>query len=189
MNKILVLLALVSPMCFAEWRLNGGESHLSFISIKNGLIAEVHRFESLHGGVNGEGQASVNIGLASLETNIPIRNDRMKSMLFDTDRYALATATGQLDLSQYTDLEPGQSVVTNVDFLIDLHGIVQSMSATVKVTRTGNATWHVVSIRPLVLNATAYNLTEGIEALRAIAGLTEITPVVPVTFSLQFSKI
>ena len=188
MNKILLLFVLVSPVCLAEWQLNSDESHLSFISIKNGLVAEVHLFKSLSGDVSGEGQATINVELASLETNIPIRNDRMKSMLFEVQRYATATAKAMLDMSQYTDLTPGQSAESRVDLSLDLHGVSQQMFAVVKVTRTDQEIWQVTSIEPLVLNAVSHNLAEGIEALRSVAGLKEITPVVPITFSLQFNS-
>ena len=83
MNKWLILCVFIAPTCVADWVLDSENSHLSFVSIKNGVVAEVHRFDTLRGGVNDNGTAALKIGLASVETNIPIRNDRIKSMLFD----------------------------------------------------------------------------------------------------------
>ena len=188
MNKILIVFVLVSPACLADWRLDSNNSHLSFISIKNGLVAEAHRFDSLSGGVTREGRVTVNIDLLSLETNIPIRNDRMKSLLFEVDSYATATAKALVEISEYANLAPSQSVISKIGMSFDLHGVSQSIYPVVKVIRVDQKIWQVMSIEPLVLNAATHNLMEGIEALRAIAGLKEITPVVPITFSLQFSK-
>ena len=163
-------------------------SHLSFVSIKNGVFAEVHRFESLAGGVNEEGDAAVRIGLASVETNIPIRNERLKSMLFEIATFSLATVNTKLNMSDFISLPPGASLLALVSLNINLHGIDGKIPASVKVTRSSENVWHVVSIQPLILDASNYKLAAGIESLRAVAGLNDITTVVPVTFSLEFTR-
>ena len=188
MKKLFFLVMCIPYMCAADWILISENSHLSFVSIKNDLIAEVHRFDVLTGGISAEGLATVEIDLASLDTNIPIRNDRMKSLLFEVDSYATATAKALVEISEYANLEQSQSVISKIDMSFDLHGVSQSMYPMVKVIRVDQKIWQIMSIEPLVLNAATHNLMEGIEALRAVAGLKEITPVVPITFSLQFSK-
>ena len=188
MNKLVALFIIFSPLCAADWRLNSDSSHLSFVSIKNGMFAEVHRFESLTGGVNEEGDAAVRIGLASVETNIPIRNERLKSMLFEIATFPLATVNTKLNMSDFISLPPGASRLALVSLNINLHGIDGKIPASVKVTRSSESVWHVVSIQPLILDASNYKLAVGIESLRTIAGLNDITTVVPVTFSLEFTR-
>ena len=46
----------------------------------------------------------------------------------------------------------------------------------------------VVTRQPLVLDARAYGLGDGIEALRTLAGLAQLAPTVPVTFTLLLRK-
>ncbi|MAI42412.1 MAG: hypothetical protein CMP95_08125 [Gammaproteobacteria bacterium] len=188
MNKLVALFIIFSPLCAADWRLNSDSSHLSFVSIKNGVFAEVHRFKSLTGGVNEEGDAAVRIGLASVETNIPIRNERLKSMLFEIATFSLATVNSKLNMSDFISLPPGASLLALVPLNINLHGIDGKIPASVKVTRSSESVWHVVSIQPLILDASNYKLAAGIESLRAIAGLNDITTVIPVTFSLEFTR-
>ena len=183
--SLLITVASVQPAS-AEWKLNENNSHLSFVSIKNNAVAEVNRFESLSGAVTVAGEATVNIALDSIETNIPIRNDRMKTMLFQTGIFTRASVSTQLDIPVFRDLETGASISAELSLELNLHGIMGKVPAKVRVTRAQKDTWLVNSIQPLIINAPGYQLAEGIEALRNIAGLQSITPVIPVTFILEF---
>ena len=188
MRKYFLIYMFFVPSCLAEWTLDSDNSYLSFVSIKNGVVAEVHRFDALSGIVKQDGSAVVKVGLASVETNIPIRNDRLKSMLFDVENFSLATVSAQLKIDEFDGLPQGTSLLRSIPIGINLHGMNGTMSASVKVTRTQENLWHVLSVQPLILNAGNYNLLGGIESLRAIAGLNEITSVIPITFSLEFSS-
>ena len=183
--SLLITVASVQPAS-AQWKLNENNSHLSFVSIKNNAVAEVNRFESLSGAVTVAGEATVNIALDSIETNIPIRNDRMKTMLFQTGIFTQASVSTQLDIPVFRDLETGASISAELSLELNLHGIMGKVPARVRVTRAQKNTWLVNSIQPLIINAPGYQLAEGIEALRNIAGLQSITPVIPVTFILEF---
>ena len=185
--SLLITVASVQPAS-AQWKLNENNSHLSFVSIKNNAVAEVNRFESLSGAVTVAGEATVNIALDSIETNIPIRNDRMKTMLFQTGIFTQASVSTQLDIPVFRDLETGASISAELSLELNLHGIMGKVPAKVRVTRTQKDTWLVNSIQPLIINAPGYQLAEGIEALRNIAGLQSITPVIPVTFILEFTE-
>ncbi len=185
--SLLITVAFVQPAS-AEWKLNENNSHLSFVSIKNNAVAEVNRFESLSGAVTVAGEATVNIALDSIETNIPIRNDRMKTMLFQTGIFTQASVSTQLDIPVFRDLETGASISAELSLELNLHGIMGKVPARVRVTRTQKDTWLVNTIQPLIINAPGYQLAEGIEALRNIAGLQSITPVIPVTFILEFTE-
>ncbi len=185
--SLLITVASVQPAS-AQWKLNENNSHLSFVSIKNNAVAEVNRFESLSGAVTVAGEATVNIALDSIETNIPIRNDRMKTMLFQTGIFTQASVSTQLDIPVFRDLETGASISAELSLELNLHGIMGKVPARVRVTRAQKDTWLVNSIQPLIINAPGYQLAEGIEALRNIAGLQSITPVIPVTFILEFTE-
>ena len=70
----LLTLSLVTQ---ARWQLDSDASNLSFISIKNGTIVETHTFSTLSGEVGNDGNAAVIIALSSVQTLIPIRDERM----------------------------------------------------------------------------------------------------------------
>ena len=109
-------------------------------------------------------------------------------MLFDVENFSLATVSAQLKIDEFDGLPQGTSLLRSIPIGINLRGMNGTMSASVKVTRTQENLWHVLSVQPLILNAGNYNLLGGIESLRAIAGLNEITSVIPITFSLEFSS-
>ena len=44
------------------------------------------------------------------------------------------------------------------------------------------------TVKPIVVSADQFDLGNGVEALREIAGLANITPTVPVSFTLVFAK-
>ena len=81
------------------------------------------------------GEVTVNIALDSIETNIPIRDDRMKTMLFQTDIFSQASVSTQLDIPVFRDLETGASITAELSLDINLHGITGKVPAKVRVTR------------------------------------------------------
>jgi len=68
----------------ADWTLDSDQSSLHFVSIKNGTTAETHRFAELEGKAADSGKVTVVVHLISVDTKIPIRDERMQEMLFDT---------------------------------------------------------------------------------------------------------
>ena len=85
------VLFLFSTPAFSDWNLINEESRINFISIKASDIAEIHTFKDLSGSVKNSGEVQVIINLSSLETLIPIRNERMANLLFETKIYPKAT--------------------------------------------------------------------------------------------------
>ena len=76
-------LMLYAGIATADWQLNNDQSSLQFASVKNTQFAEVHSFKTLSGGLTKDGNVAINIDLASVDTLIPIRDQRMKEMLFN----------------------------------------------------------------------------------------------------------
>ena len=81
---------LVSGVASANWQLLNDKSQLSFVSIKKNSIAEASHFTQLSGQLSEQGQFSVNVDLTSAETFIPIRNERLSKILFESDTFANA---------------------------------------------------------------------------------------------------
>lgn len=190
MKKFLpvALLAIAALPAHAQWTLDGEDSAVSFVSTKAINVAEVHRFGTLSGGVNDEGQVNVSISLASVDTGIELRDDRMRGMLFDTDNYSAATVSAKVDAAAIGAMSPGESSDMVIEGNLDLHGESRPLTMDVVVTRSGDNRLLVVSKKPIVVNAPEFKLGEGVEALRAIAGLPSISLAVPVSFVLAFEK-
>lgn len=187
-NWIIPLALLVALPARADWVLNSEESALSFVSTKAINIAEVHRFGTLSGGVADDGQVSVTIDLGSVDTNIELRDDRMREMLFDTAQYPTAEVSARIDSESVAMLEPGESTNMTVEAMLSLHGTERPVTMDVKVARSGDHSLLVTTNRPVIVNAPEFALSDGVEALRAIAGLPSISLAVPVSFVLAFDQ-
>ena len=182
-----VLLLFSSP-AFSDWNLVTEESKLNFISIKASNIAEIHSFKKISGSVKENGEAQLTINLASLETLIPIRNERMGKLLFETKIYPSAFFKLEVDLEKILLTEVGKSSEVEYRGMFGLKNKQFPLLVKLKVTRLNDQSFSVSSSEPLLLNADRLGLSNGIESLRAVAGLPSISKAVSVTFSLMFRK-
>src|ERR1700758_3864059 len=71
----------------AAWRVDNDQSTFNFVSAKAAApgvaaIEEVQTFKQIGGMVGDDGKLEFDVELGSVETNIPLRNERLKEMLF-----------------------------------------------------------------------------------------------------------
>lgn len=184
----LASLMLLPVSALADWQLVGNESSVNFVSVKKSDIAETHHFKGMSGKISDDGAATVKIDLASVETNIPIRNERLQKMLFNTEEFASAAISADVDAAKLKSLAPGQTFAVDTDMTVDIHGTQHSEKAMLQVTGLENGQVLVTTSAPVVINAGKYQLLDGIEKLREVAGLDRISPIVPVTVKLVFAK-
>ena len=163
------------------------KSVISFVSVKNISIAEVHHFPGLSGSISDDGLVTVTVPLAQVETNIPIRNERMQKLFFDVAAFPDATIEATIDQQAVAAIANGSSAQMEVLFALKLHGKSQMLKSDVRVSRLGGEI-QVNTLKPLIINAASFALTDGVERLREIAGLQNISAAVPVTASLTFRE-
>lgn len=188
LNKTFVTAILIffSLTVQAQYQLDEGESSLYFVSIKKNKIGEVHSFSQLAGSINDKGFASIRVNLASVKTHIEIRDERMKSMLFETDRFPEAVVTTQIVGIQNGLVTVGERVVKTVELSLNLHGQLKTLQAIVQIVGLSNGALGVSSVKPILLNAADFELGAGIEKLMDVAKLPSISTAVPVSFNLVF---
>ena len=171
----------------AQWKLEEQNSQLNFISIKNSSIAEVHDFTSLSGKIDDNGNAKFTVNLTSVETNIGIRNERMNEHLFESKKYPVASFSTKIDSQQLDTLSIGESTMVTLSGSLNLHGVEQPITTDVNVVKSSDKTITVSTLKPIIVDAKAFNLEAGVNQLKTLAGLANISFAVPVTFTLQFS--
>ena len=183
----LAALASAAP-AWAEWQV-ADNSDIQFVSIKNNTIGEISHFDMISGTVGDQGAVEVRVALDSVETNIGIRNDRMKKMLFEVGLYPEAVITAQLSEEAMAAAGSSSRAAVPVVLQIDLHGQVVSKDAVLTVSATDAGGFSATTSQPILLNAAEFNLEDGIAALQSVAGLNAISRVIPVTVSLNFTKV
>ncbi|WP_291844663.1 YceI family protein [Maricaulis sp.] len=182
------LAACSQPVTGADWQLDAAASHLDFVSIKAGDVAEGHSFTGLSGSVEAGGLAVLIIDLDTVETGIEIRNERMREHFFQTADFPQARVTTTLDLAALADLEVGERRPLALDAVLDLHGVSVNLEAEVMVTDIDGRNVLVESRGPVLLHTDDFGFADGLATLQELANLPSITPVAPVTFSLVFTR-
>jgi len=188
-TKLAALLAaiLFTGVAQAHWSLDNDASSLSFVTVKAEHVAEAHTFDSLSGTIGDDGGVEISIELASVNTMIPIRNERMQEMLFETNLFPNATISGSINLDALTGMDAGSSVARQIDFELSLHGQSVALAADVQMTRTGEGVI-VSTLKPIIVMADSFSLVAGVEKLREVAGLPGISRAVPVSFTVVFEE-
>ncbi len=181
-----LMLLLLSGSISAAWTLNNDDSRLSFISIKKGAVAEIHKFTHLSGTVDKKGKVEAVIQLASVDTAVPIRDERMRDMLFQTNLFPTAGVSAQVDTKMFAGLEPGKFHNTETEITVSLRDQSKQYKAVVSVVKLQGGSLMVSTIHPIIVNAGDFELTKGVEELRKIANLPAISTAVPVSLVLVF---
>ncbi|MDD0974477.1 YceI family protein [Pseudomonas fontis] len=187
LRLLLALLALFSLPAHANWHLDGESSRLSFITSKNGDISEVHRFLVMHGTVDRKGAAQLQIEMDSVNSGIPLRDERMRNELFDVATFPEASIEAQIDPRPINDLANGAQVELRLPLTVTLHGKSHSYNAQLLATRLDERRFQVVTLEPLILRAEHFDLLPGLATLRKLAGLKSINTSVPVGAVLIFT--
>ena len=189
MKKLaLVVAAALSFSAAADWSVNSAQSSLNFVSVKNDVVAETHSFKDLTGSLTEAGDFAVAIPAMSIDTMIPIRNERILEHVLAAKQYATINAKGKVDSKVLTGLKTGDSVVVDQALDLTLLTKTQSLMAKVKVTKVSDSQLVVTTVAPIMLDVNKFELNAGVEKLRELAGLKSISPMVPTTFSLVLVK-
>lgn len=182
-----LLLAAAAVPAHADWYLDNESSRLSFVTTKNTDVAEVQRFLVLHGKVDSKGAAQLEVELESINSGIPLRDERMRNELFEIKTFPDAVINAQINLQPINDLAPGAQYELRLPLSVTLHGKTQTYSAELLATRLDDRRFQVVTLEPLVVHAEDFDLLPGVAALRKAAGLSQISLSVPVGAVLIFT--
>ncbi|MFD2165417.1 YceI family protein [Thalassotalea euphylliae] len=183
----LLLSSLLAFPALSAWQLDNNQSTINFVSTKKGDIAEIHKFDNISGAINEDGKVTFTIDLASVNTGIGIRDERMAEFLFETSKFTSATFTTTIDLAFIKGMPKGVQKQVPIEGEISLHGKTQTVKTLVQVVKLTRDRLLVNSTKPLILNAAQFDLTAGVTKLKELAGLPSISNAVPVTFNLTFA--
>ena len=171
-----VLILLASGLNALE--MDSSRSTLNITSVKNDRLAELFAFERVSGTINdASGKASIEITLDSIDSGIEIRDERMRKYLFNTE---------DIDLKGLKSLKPGEQREVELKGELAMSGHTVPISFQTQVTRLNGGALGVATVAPGFIDLTRYKMAPGIEKLRSLAGLDNISLAVPVTFSVVF---
>ncbi|MBY8976039.1 YceI family protein [Rhodobacteraceae bacterium NNCM2] len=181
--------SLISSGAFAAgWTLSSDESKIAFGSVKKDTAGEVHHFETLSGSVDEDGAARVEIDVASVETWIDIRNERMREFVFEAVEFPLAVITATIDMAEVSALAPGETTVVSAKAVLALAGSEVPVEADLFVAALSADKVLVTTDEMIMLSTADLGVDAGVDELKKLAELPSITRVSPVTLRLVFTR-
>jgi polyisoprenoid-binding protein YceI len=172
-----------------SWAVDNNQSAVNFVTTKAGQagvagISENQTFKRYAGGIDTQGKVSLVIDLASVDTGVDIRDERLRTMLWNVKATPQATFTAQL--SGETLKAVGASGMQNIELngQLQMAGQTKPVVANVRVSRLASNQLLVVTRQPILINANDYGLRAGVEAMREVMGLNFLAGSAPVSFSL-----
>ncbi len=167
----------------ARWALNTEKSEVNFISIKKGNIAETHVFNDISGHILN-GKAQFTIKPDSVDSRVPIRNERMREFLFETNVYPTIEINANVgDL--VSSLKPGQSNMMTIPASLSMHGATKEIKLETRLSVINANTIVVSSTQPVLIRAADFDMVDGITKLASLVNNLAIAETVPVNFSLE----
>ena len=169
------------------WTLATERSSIGFLSVKKGTIAEYSGFASFTGTIDPTGNADVTVALDSVDTNIDLRNVRMRFLFFETFKHSQARVSAQISSAQISDLAEAGRKTVELPVTLELHGVTVELSTRVALTLLDTDTVNVSTVQPIILSLADFDLLSGLEKLEEAANVT-ITPVGIVSLDLYFQR-
>ncbi|ACA86345.1 YceI family protein [Shewanella woodyi] len=191
MKRTLIALALgtVSFMTSAApWTIDNQSSEINFITTKKVNVSEVHEFKQFSGSLNEKGEFSLSVELASVWTNIEIRDARMREILFEVEAFPKLELQAKVSPGVLAKMAVGSRSEMQLNAELSFHGKEQTVPMRVSVVKLSEKEVLVLSSQPVIINAEQFGLSSGVEKLREIAGLTSIGHSVPVSFILNLTR-
>jgi polyisoprenoid-binding protein YceI len=172
-----------------QWSVDSTQSSLNFVTTKAGQpgvagIGEIQSFKRFSGGLEAGGKITLAIDLASVDTGIEIRDERLRTMLWNVKATPTATFSAVLNSESLTKMAAGGLVDLDVSGQLELAGQAKPVTAKLRVTRLSAEKMMVVTRTPILINSNDFGLRAGVEALREVMGLNFISASAPVSFAL-----
>ncbi|MUK25700.1 YceI family protein [Aliivibrio fischeri] len=179
-------LVLISTPSFAadNYLLEPELSSVSFTTIKNQFVVEPATINTLSGELNKSGEFSIDVDLKGISTGIPIRDNRLNELFFESVKYPEVEVSGKVDLSALSN-GPKKLVIPAK---VTLYGKTKSINFPVVVLEEGN---HVMvsSSSAVIIGASDFGIpSENLTKLAATVGGIKISDRVPVSLTLVFKK-
>lgn len=176
---------LATSVAAESWTVDSDASIVGFGSIKKDTIGEAHTISGVSGTVTADGTATIALDLATVQTNIDIRNERIAEHVFKGA--GTANLIAQIDMEAVGKLGVGEYMVTEVDGNLDLLGLLTPVFLEMFVMRTAEGQVIATSNSMLFVGTDEIGIDAGIDTLMQLADLPGITRAFPVTMRFVFN--
>ncbi|NGN97267.1 YceI family protein [Grimontia sp. S25] len=187
-SATLLALTLSSSLAFASdnYSVDSEASSISFATIKKSYIVEPATISGIEGSVDASGKFTVAAPLSSISTGIPIRNQRLNDLFFDSKKFPMLKVEGQVSMQ---DLDKsGALLQQSIPATVTLFGNTKEVTLDMNMIKDDDNIF-AFTYKPVVISATTFGIPEAnLKAVSETVGNIDISSTVPVNVSLVFKE-
>ncbi len=187
-KTFVLLLVFCQGLVFAAGKyssmvLDTGNSSVNFATIKKQYIVESARFEGLSGSIKN-GDAALTVKTNSIKTGIPIRDQRLSDIFFQSDLFPNVNI--HADIGEKA-LNSKKNINTIVPLKIRFFGKQKEIEAEVLIVKSYKKKLVVASMKPIILSAKDFSIPiSNLEKLSKTVGGIPLSDKVAINFVLTF---
>jgi polyisoprenoid-binding protein YceI len=189
---ILSITLLSSTSASAQWILDSESAELNFLSTKvlinKQSITEISGFNTLSGSVSDDGELMLTVQLESVNTQVPIRDQRLRDWVFQVEKYSSVEISGQVSKVDLKALVVGKPMGITQAFILKTHGKSLPLKAELQLVKSADGALHVSTLTPILLDVKQLDMNLGVEKLIEVMGLASINQQIPITFNGTFTE-
>ncbi|WP_072281670.1 YceI family protein [Rappaport israeli] len=174
----------------AQWVSN--DNAITFLTTKvnqeNASITEQSSFQNSQARLDESGNFVLEIDLNSVQTNVEIRDERLRDWVFQTDKFTQAKVSATLDVKALEQLAVGEVLKLQQPLMLELHGEQVDLQADLAIQKVAEDKLMVSTLSPVIVDTSAVNMKDGVAELVKVMALSSIVQQVPVSFNAQFVR-
>ncbi|WP_305842693.1 YceI family protein [Photobacterium leiognathi] len=184
---LLSLFTFTSSTCSANlFSVDESLSTVGFSSIKLQYVVEPAVIKKVTGNLDANGVFVFRLPLSELNTGIPIRNERLNALFFDSKSFPQILVKGKVDMDILNADEA--FLQRNIPFSVEIFGNKHNEEALVNIVKINNNI-AISSAKPVIISAANYGIpATHLHKLAETVGRIAISNTVPVSFSIVLNK-
>ncbi|KXF83129.1 YceI family protein [Enterovibrio coralii] len=187
-SAAILALSLSPSLAFAssDYTIVSDASSISFATIKKTYVVEPATLSGVKGSVDASGKFSVTAPLSSISTGIPIRNQRLNELFFDSSKFPMLKVEGQVDMAALdkNDAMLQQSIPAKVT----LFGNTKDVTLDMNIIKADDNIF-AFTYKPVIISGATFGIPEdNLKKVSATVGNIDISSTVPVNVSLVFAE-
>lgn len=187
-SSVILAFTLIPSLSFAanKYTVDSDASSISFATIKKSYIVEPATLGGIKGNVDETGHFSITVPFSSLSTGIPIRDERLNDLFFETKNFPMLSVEGTVSMS---DLDKSNALLQQaIPAKVTLFGNTQDVTLNMNIIKSEDDIF-AFTYKPVIINGATFGIPE--ENLKKVAetvGNIAISDTVPVNVNLIFRE-
>ncbi|VVM20881.1 hypothetical protein BSPWISOXPB_481 [uncultured Gammaproteobacteria bacterium] len=153
---LLSLTTLNGAFSAPKYRIDSNNSVVNFSTIKKQYVVEPAVFEGITGSISSSGKAEINIDLSSVNTNIAIRDQRLKALFFKVVKFPQASIKATIDMKKIKSIRYYKRM--EIPAILEFYGVSKEIKLEVLVAKVYKKKLLITSMKPIIIDANDYGI-------------------------------